>query len=248
MSDQTDASMLDEETKATEETKETETKETKQDTKAEEKDSFFEDGFGKWTAALPKEFQKDERLKGMRGPGDAVKRMFELEEKYGGVPDKPADYDFEMPELPDKMPVDEENINTFKNLAYTAGIGKAAANKIFKGFMEYQAARYRQEMNDRNASKEDAIRILHEDWPGDEFNKNVELAKRVYRSFGDDNFKSVLNENGLGNDPSVLKFLARIGSVISEDLLIEGEKGSKGAEESVYDAAFPSMKDMPDRQ
>lgn len=244
MSDQTDGSdtsLLDSETESKTET----TTETKPDV---DKDSFFEDGFGKWTAALPKDMQKDERLKGMKGPGDAVKRWFDLEGKVGEVPDKPADYDFEVPELPEGMPFDKENVITFKNLAYTTGMSKEAAAKVFSGFMDFQISRFRQEMNDRKISRENATKTLHEDWPGEEFNKNVELAKRVYRTFGDDDLKQIINDTGLSNEPAMLRFLAKVGKVISEDVLVEGEKGGKEKAESIYDAAYPSMKDMPDRQ
>ena len=57
---------------------------------------------------------------------------------------------------------------------------------------------------------------------GAAYDQRVELAKTTIRSFADEDAIEALEE-GLGNDPRMVKLFAKIGEAISEDKL----KGSK---------------------
>ncbi len=72
---------------------------------------------------------------------------------------------------------------------------------------------------------------------GDGFNKNIEMAKRVVDRYGTDSFKKALNDSGLGNHPELVRFVSRIGKIMSEDqLVIPGTQstGKRSLEEIFY--------------
>jgi len=76
------------------------------------------------------------------------------------------------------------------------------------------------ELNDSTAKEtvENAITGLKEDW-GEGFDRNVHRAQSVIKLFdGEENkFKEYLDESGLGNDPQLIRFLAKVGESLKED-------------------------------
>jgi len=66
------------------------------------------------------------------------------------------------------------------------------------------------------AATEKAITGLQEEW-GEGFEKNVHRAQAVIKQFNHDGFNEYLDESGLGNDPQLIKFLAKIGESMKED-------------------------------
>lgn len=63
---------------------------------------------------------------------------------------------------------------------------------------------------------------------GDNLNKTVESARRVVDKFGSEAFTDILRDTGYGDHPEVVRFLSRLGSVMSEDsLIMAGDIGTK---------------------
>jgi hypothetical protein len=72
---------------------------------------------------------------------------------------------------------------------------------------------------------------------GPEFNKNVELAHRALKQFGNETLSKYLNESGLGNHPDVVRMFMRIGKAMSEDKIISSNAHggqAKSLEEVFY--------------
>lgn len=61
------------------------------------------------------------------------------------------------------------------------------------------------------------------DFGGEKFKETVDLASRVLDKFGDADFKKQLQESGLGNNPGLLKWAARVGRAMKNDELIMGK-------------------------
>lgn len=62
---------------------------------------------------------------------------------------------------------------------------------------------------------------------GDGYAKNVELASRVAKKFGDEEFLKDLTKSGYGNHPGLVKMMVRIGKAMSEDQLVIGGSAPK---------------------
>lgn len=69
---------------------------------------------------------------------------------------------------------------------------------------------------------------------GDHFNQTVANAQAAVEKFGDDSFKQVLNEYGIGDHPAMIKFASKIGALLKEDTIVKGQptqsKGDKWAQ------------------
>jgi len=223
-------------------------------TTQDEDKSFFEDGFGRWTAALPAEMQKDERLKGMKGPGEAVSKWFEhektvseLNEKVKSltpdVPGSPDGYDVGTPELPAGMSVDEEIKGQFLKTCHENKIPKNAAKAIYNMYHKVLVDAF----NKRAEKLKEAMDGVKNEW-GESFDGNKELARRAIVKFGGEELaKAIDGEDLLSNNPHVLKAFYEIGKAVGEDSFTGG-KPRGPANDLTWDDLYPSMKDIPDRQ
>lgn len=68
----------------------------------------------------------------------------------------------------------------------------------------------------------ESINNLKKEW-GDAFEAKIHNAKEVLEKFGDDEIKNYIRESGLGNEPKIVKFLAKIGSSLQEARVIDGK-------------------------
>jgi hypothetical protein len=72
---------------------------------------------------------------------------------------------------------------------------------------------------------------------GDDYSKNIELAKRVVHKFGTEEFLKDLDKSGYGNHPEVVRVFARIGRTMSNDELVRPGFQS-GGERSMEDLFY----------
>lgn len=63
---------------------------------------------------------------------------------------------------------------------------------------------------------------------GDNYNKNVELARRVIGRFASKELLESLDSTGFGNNPEVVRVFARIGRHMASDELIQSRSTSSG--------------------
>lgn len=97
------------------------------------------------------------------------------------------------------------------------------------------------------AAQAEAIAKASEEWKqqamadkeigGPEFNKNVELAHRALKQFGNETMTKFLNETGFGNHPDVVRMFMRIGRAMAEDKIVSSNAHggqSKSLEEVFY--------------
>lgn len=81
---------------------------------------------------------------------------------------------------------------------------------------------------------------------GENFNQNVELAKRVVLRYGSDQLKAELNKTGFGNHPEVVRVFARIGKAMGEDKLVLSNtqaSGKMSMEEKFYGGSQENNKE-----
>lgn len=72
---------------------------------------------------------------------------------------------------------------------------------------------------------------------GDNLKRTSENARRVVERFGNPEFITILNDTGYGDNPEVVRFLSKIGAIMSEDsLIMPGSKAesAKSTEELFY--------------
>ena len=140
-----------------------------------------------------------------------------------GVPESPDDYEVTIPEGLDEQfaPANDEKMKEFINGMWEAGASQdvlgAATNWYYNFLLDTQ-----KETEKRFAeSIEAATSTLRKEW-GDEFDRNVEGASRVFKMFGDENSEQILADSTyegvpIGNHPVLLRMFASIWKRVGED-------------------------------
>lgn len=75
---------------------------------------------------------------------------------------------------------------------------------------------------------------------GTSFEANVALAKKGRDAFGSEDFIQMLDVTGVGNHPEMIRFLVKLGKVVSEDNILQGTS-SINKEKPAEQIMFPNM-------
>jgi hypothetical protein len=188
----------------------------------------------------PAEFKGHAALGKFKTAEDAIKGYVNLEGAFGkkfeehlkddaapdvkarvraalGVPDTAEGY--EAPKAPDGYELDKGVIGTFSKVAHDAGISKGAWAKLSTAFVQMEMDRLTERSAEGAKQKEAGMATLKTEW-GAAADRNIALCQQVVSEFGGNELKVYLNESGLGNDPRMVKFLAKMGQTLSEDNLM----------------------------
>ena len=139
-----------------------------------------------------------------------------------GAPEK---YEFND-KLADAPEVLDPNVLTaFGEVAKELDLPQEAAQKVLDKVAPVIQARQAEQVEKARVewaedSKSD------EEFGGETFNSNLEVAKTALNAFGTEPFKQLLSESGLGNHPEVIRFMYRAGKAISEDSYVVNSQGA----------------------
>ena len=67
------------------------------------------------------------------------------------------------------------------------------------------------------AERDQATQALKQEW-GYDYDKNVRAATRALDVYGDDELRDLVSNSSAGNNPAVIKFFARLGAEVTEDM------------------------------
>lgn len=228
-----------------------------------------------WTAQLDKDLQGNERLTQFKTIGEMGKAFLDAEGKLKssvavpdekstdaeraafyaklGRPETADKYGITKPaDLPEGMAYNEDVEKAFKELAHKEGLTDAQAKNLYGWYYGLAKSGFEQSQVAEKQATEAAINKLKDEWKGDAFKENSEIAVRAFRKFGGDSedvkaFIETAKVEGvpLGNHPMFLKVFAQIGKAISDDTLNAGGRGGAGGElsdEEKAKARFPNTK------
>ena len=168
-----------------------------------------------------------------------------------GRPEAADKYSITKPaDLPEGIPYAPEVETAFKDFAFKNGIPDAQAKEIYSWYWGLVKNGYAAQEQATQQANEAAVNKLKDEWKGDAFKVNTELATRAFKKFGGDSdeVSKFINESKvdgvpLGNHPMFLKVFASIGQAISDSSLGEGGRGGGTGELSDEDKAkarFPN--------
>ena len=154
-----------------------------------------------------------------------------------GRPDSPDGYELSNVERDAKLPEDQQGAEQqFARTAHQHGLTKEQARQTWKSLLDQSAG----VLSAINASRKEALAKVDTELRselGGEYNAGLQLMKRVVNRFADGNARRALDE-GLGNDPRLVRMLIGIGKVMSEDTLEGRVPAPKGAEETAEPGVF----------
>ncbi|MFH2073792.1 MAG: hypothetical protein ABIJ57_00400 [Pseudomonadota bacterium] len=222
-----------------------------------------------WLASLPDDLKSNEVLARFPTIGDASKALVSYKTSEGkmvaipgedatpeqraafyqklGRPETADKYTITKPEgLPEGIAYSPEVETAFKSFAFEQGISDAQAKGIYDWYWGLVKDGQAKAEADQLKATETAINGLKDEWKGDAYKVNTELAKRAWKEFNDKPEDAVLLDKlvdgvRLGDHPAFLRKFAAIGKALGNDSL--GGRDGGGDEMSDEDKAkarFPN--------
>jgi hypothetical protein len=130
-----------------------------------------------------------------------------------------------------------------------AKLTKEQADAVFQFFGKTVVGQFNAAKQKFDTDKTAADDALKQEWPGDEYAKNMTLKGRYLEKFGDEEMQKDLDATGMGNKPSFLRHAVRVAKAIGEDSLGPGgpqiKPGPEDEKEKTLRSLYPSMGKVP---
>lgn len=202
--------------------------------------------------SLPEDLRGNELFKEIADSGQLAQKFLEL---HSAQPTKPQNIDAYSYELPQDFPVIQQDLDEFKKLALEVGMPVEQFKKVMDHYITREKRLADQYNADIEKHREESMTELKKLY-GDQFEAKCRSANvfldAIGRKLGEDgykNFRSWLDETKFGDDPMVIRLLAKASELISEDSYIDkGGDGTPPKERPKMDdgsprLTFPSMGD-----
>ena len=129
-----------------------------------------------------------------------------------GLPD-PDKYDIKSPEG-----ADANLITKFKEIAHKAGMLPRQAQEILDWFWKHETDTMASRKAEYDRSRKDGIEALRKEW-AQGWDKQVAFARQGVSHVGGEEFQKYLETTGLGDDPQIIRMMAKVGALLGEDRL-----------------------------
>jgi hypothetical protein len=143
--------------------------------------------------------------------------------------------------LPEGVKLDESLVKAFTPIAKELNLSQAKAQKLVDLVVNSQKVgtdAQAKELTDMRAKWQADVKA------SPNYEENLGLARKALR-LADSEATKLLTETWLGDHPAMLRYLAKIGSLVSEDKLIEGAAGGKGPTKSTAELLYPAHTQKP---
>jgi hypothetical protein len=154
--------------------------------------------------------------------------------KPQGAPEK---YEFK---LPDGIQLDDKGTAAFSEVAKELNLSQEAAQKVLDKMGPVIAGRHAETLTQVKTQWVEAAQTDKE-FGGEKLSENLAVAKKALDTFGSPEFRTLLNESGLGNHPEMIRMMFRAGKAISEDKFVPAGSGSPKGAKSLADALYPTQ-------
>lgn len=171
------------------------------------------------TSFLPDDLQGNEALTGFKDPGELATAYLEKTTAYDELekghkpPDTPDAYELEIE--------NEDDLKVFRQVSHESGLTQKQAVALAGKLAEINKANEAEHEKALKDARTEAEASLKKDW-GDAFDANVEGAKKIVRTIGDENLSKWLDDTHMGDIIPLIRFCYKVSTLISEDSLEEG--------------------------
>lgn len=194
---------------------------------------------GKWYDSLSDELKGEKSIQSYESMEEAAKALVNAQKLVGkkitemtpeelqqinvtmGAPESPEGYDFSGLDVQD-----EQTAEWFKNIAHKNGISNDVAKSIVESQIEMANEANKMYESQVQLQMEEDIKTLKSDF-GAAYDERVDMANKALREFGDDQLIKTIADQGLINNPSLVKMLSNVGKMISEGNIQNTENTGK---------------------
>ena len=136
-----------------------------------------------------------------------------------GRPESSEGYELPKSDIPGGS---DEDAKLFRSAVHEIGLTKKQAESFWKWSNETGKARIAVFANEVKTARDTQANTLRSEW-GDGYDGKAQLAGKVATRFGGEEFLGLMRQSRLGDHPIVMKTLAAIGAVLTEDVLEGGD-------------------------
>lgn len=145
-----------------------------------------------------------------------------------GRPDKPEEYGVKLPEGMTEDKIDKARLDLWRKEMHEAGLPKAAAERLLSKYLaEEHGSKAAADRERQQRLVQNELTLKEE--LGAKFDESINHARYALTTFGDDALSDLLEKTGMGSDPAVVKFFAKIGEKLAEGGPRGGAGGGGGA-------------------
>lgn len=170
-------------------------------------------------------------------PQDGAKAGDQKPDDKGAAPAVPEKYEFAMPE---GVELDTAAADEFSAVAKELKLSQADAQRVADIAVKMQAKQAERTAEIVKGWAESSK--TDKEFGGDNLKQNLAVARKAIDTFGSNELKELLDNNGLGNHPEIIRFAFRAGKAISEDGFVKaGARAPTGAAQSLEKRLYPNM-------
>ena len=144
----------------------------------------------------------------------------------------PETYEFNTKITDESAELDPEVVTAFGKVAKELDLPQDAAQKVLDKVAPVIQAKQAEQVEKARIDWAEESKS-DDEFGGETFETNLEVAKTALNAFGTDPFKQLLSESGLGNHPEVIRFMYRAGKAISEDSYVGNSQGANAKGNSI---------------
>lgn len=192
---------------------------------------------GGFLATLSEGLQSNELLSSMESADTLAQSYLDLHGKYNELenqhgelrgkipraPEKPDDYEFSLPQ---GYEGNEERLNAFRQRAFNLGLSQEQFTDLLNWDIESDIENANAIAKARANALKETETHLKQEW-GDKYEENVEIARNAYEKLTSNEFREIMDRNGLKNDPIVVHTFHNLGIALSEDAFISAQERAK---------------------
>lgn len=125
---------------------------------------------------------------------------------------------YKKPELsfPEGFGFTDEEYADITKAFHASGLTQKQLDSVLKYYAGVITSRHTKSTQAAESAHAQAVNSLRDEW-GDDYGNKVDVAQAMIRKFGDDQLATVLDETGMGDNPALIKMLAKAGVSIMED-------------------------------
>lgn len=119
---------------------------------------------------------------------------------------------------PEGKQLNKEYVEKYKEMAHKAGLLPKQAQAIMDHHIAFEEEMLANHKKNMEAQKTEGLNALKQTW-GQGYDKQIALAKMAVKEAGIEGLAEHLQKTGLGDDPVVIKLMAKMGAMFGEDKL-----------------------------
>lgn len=145
-----------------------------------------------------------------------------------GRPKAPNEYEFKRPELPEDLPYDEDLEESFRSYAFANGLNRKQATAAYDFWVKRQVQSHSAWASNQKQEKDRVQADLIREY-GNGYEGFLSSARSAMGQFADPDFKTYLDQSGLGNDPRMIRVFGKIGRAMNGETRLQGSPAQQMA-------------------